>query len=42
MIAKVFTAPSSMQPAVTLATATTSEIQIAAAAPTATVEATER
>ncbi|MCU1219667.1 MAG: ErfK/YbiS/YcfS/YnhG [Candidatus Angelobacter sp.] len=43
MIAKVFTAPPSMQPAVTLtAGAPNSEIQIAAAAPTATVEATER
>jgi lipoprotein-anchoring transpeptidase ErfK/SrfK len=42
MIAKVFTAPSAMQPAVTLAAATNSEIQAPAAAATTTVESTEQ
>jgi lipoprotein-anchoring transpeptidase ErfK/SrfK len=42
MIAKVFTAPSSAQPAVTLAAATNSEIQVAPTAATVTVEATEQ
>ena len=43
MIAKVFTAPSTTQPAITLAAgASGSEIQVAAAAATATVETTEQ
>lgn len=42
MIAKVFTAPSAAQPAVTLAAAANSEIQASAAATTMTVETTEQ
>jgi lipoprotein-anchoring transpeptidase ErfK/SrfK len=42
MIAKVFTAPTSTQPAVTLAAATNSEIQASPAATTTTVETTEQ
>jgi lipoprotein-anchoring transpeptidase ErfK/SrfK len=42
MIAKVFAAPTSAQPAVTLAAATNSEVQIPAAAVTTTVETTEQ
>ncbi len=42
MIAKVFTAPSAAQPAVTLAAAANSDIQPSAAATTTTVETTEQ
>jgi hypothetical protein len=42
MTARVFIAPSSTQPAVTLAAVTNSEIQVAAAATTTTVETTEQ
>lgn len=42
MIAKVFTAPTSTQSAVTLAAATNSEVQVPAASATTTVETTER
>lgn len=42
MIAKVFTAPTATQPAVTLAAATSNEIQASAAATTTTVETTEQ
>ncbi len=42
MIAKVFSAPSPTQPAVTLAAATNSEVQATAAATTTTVETTEQ
>jgi lipoprotein-anchoring transpeptidase ErfK/SrfK len=41
MIAKVFTAPSAMQPAITLAAAQGSDIQVPASATTAAVETTE-
>ena len=42
MIAKVFTAPSATQPAVTMAAATSSEVPVSAAATTPTVETTEQ
>jgi lipoprotein-anchoring transpeptidase ErfK/SrfK len=42
MIAKVFTAPTSAQPAVTLAAAANSEVQATATATTTTVETTEQ
>jgi lipoprotein-anchoring transpeptidase ErfK/SrfK len=42
MIAKVFAAPTATQPAVTLAAAANSEIQVAAPAATTTVETTEQ
>jgi lipoprotein-anchoring transpeptidase ErfK/SrfK len=42
MIAKVFSAPTATQPAITLAAATNSEVQIAGTAAVATVETTEQ